>query len=179
SQKTENTVESPKAVQQQTVREQNTQPQNTQPQAVIRETLECDIVESGSSMWYGGRLGALGETAFDIDNDGTKELLLADPGPSDGEFRLMITAAENDGSYKVKYQSVYQSPICKADFVEKDGKTVLEYRRYQDEKNDGGSHYEDPAFFDEPHYFDIELDGETIKLTENGEPFVKVTAIKE
>lgn len=152
---------------------ENTQ---TAPQAITTGIVEHDEVESGSSMWAGGRLGSMGQTKMNIDNYGLDELLLLDPGPSDGEFRLMITAAFDDGSYDVKFQTVYESPVCKVDFVERDGKTMLEYRRYQIEKDPKNSHYEDPSFFDEPHYFDIELRGEDIILTEDGAPFSTVAA---
>ena len=149
---------------------------NIAPQAVTTGTIEHDTVESGSSMWAGGRLGSMGQTKMNIDDYGAEELLLLDPGPSDGEFRLMITAAFDDGSYDVKFQTVYESPVCKVDFVERDGKTMLEYRRYQIEKDPQNSHYEDPSFFDAPHYFDIELRGEDIILTEDGAPFSTVAA---
>ena len=136
-----------------------------------------DTVESGSSMWANGRLGSMGMTVLDIDNDGTEELMLLDPGPSSGEFKLMITAVQNDSNYAVKYQTVYKSAICKVDFVERNGKTMLEYRRYMAEKDFEGSHYEDPTFFDTPHYFDIALENDNIMLTENGEPFSKIAVV--
>ncbi len=120
-------------------------------------------VESGSAVW--GGFGDMGEAKFDIDNDGTEELVFLDPGPTSGVFTIMLTTTEDDGNYDIKYQNIYAPPAGSTELTEVDGKTKL---KYEEEIYNAQTQ---TSYDAEPHYYDIEVKDKAITLSENGKPF--------
>ncbi|MBQ9518471.1 MAG: membrane lipoprotein lipid attachment site-containing protein, partial [Firmicutes bacterium] len=138
--------------------------QQKEKKAVVSANVELHneyVIESGSALNTHG-FGQLDTAKIDIDNDGVDELVFLDYGPTSGVTSLLVTVTEDDGMYIVKHQRIFSIDELNIRFVQKNGKTMIEYVENKKGSMQNGKR--------KIHYYDIVYDNNMmITLSENGE----------